>query len=112
MNFKLVNWYIKCFTQSWGQFKCFVELEVHGLAIFSHLLVTSEKSWGSLVVLAEEGLKDEDEGVVAVDVGHTVAIVVVVVGTGGAAVAVDVDRDVLSEGRHVTFPIARTERNK
>ena len=84
----------------------------NGLAIFSHLLVTCEKSWGSLVVLAEEGLKDEDEGVVAVDVGHTVAIVVAIVGTGGAAVAVDVDRDVLSEGRHVTFPIARTERNK
>ena len=44
--------------------------------------------------------------------GHTVAIVVVVVGTGGAAVAVDMDRDVLTEGGHVTFPIARTERNK
>ena len=62
-------------------------------------------------MLAEEGLEDEDEGVEAVDVGDTVTLVVVE-GTGGAAVAVDMDRDVLTEGGHVTFPIARTERNK
>ena len=34
-----------------------------------NLLVTCEKSWGSLVVLAEEGLKDEDEGVTKVRKG-------------------------------------------
>ena len=62
-------------------------------------------------MLAEEGLEDEDEGVEEVDVGHAVTLVVVE-GTGGAAVAVDMDRDVLTEGGHVTFPIARTERNK
>ena len=60
-------------------------------------------------MLAEEGLEDEDEGVVPVDVGHAVIFVLVVSGTGGAAVAVDVDGDVLSEGGHVTLSIARTE---
>ena len=63
-------------------------------------------------MLAEKGLEDEDEGVVPVDVGHAIIFVLVVSGTGGAAVAVDMDRDVLTEGGHVTFPIARTERNK
>ena len=53
-------------------------------------------------MLAEEGLEDEDEGVVAVDEGNAVP------GTGGAAVAVHVDGDVLAQGRHVALSVART----
>ena len=53
-------------------------------------------------MLAEEGLEDEDEGVVAVDEGDAVG------GTGGAAVAVHVDGDVLAQGRHVALTVART----
>ena len=61
----------------------------------------------SLVVLAEEWLEDEDEGVVAVDEGDAVGAGLQR-GTGGAAVAVHVDGDVLAQGRHVALPVART----
>ena len=62
-------------------------------------------------MLAEERLEDEDEWVVAVDVGEAVAAAAAG-GTGGAAVAVDVDGDVLAEGGHVTLSVARTEKNE
>ena len=58
-------------------------------------------------MLAEEWLEDEDEGVVAVDEGNAVGAGLLQ-GAGGAAVAVHVDRDVLAQGRHVTFSVART----
>ena len=58
-------------------------------------------------MLAEEGLEDEDEGVVAVDEGDAVGAGLQR-GTGGAAVAVHVDGDVLAQGRHVALSVART----
>ena len=59
-------------------------------------------------MLAEEGLEDEDEGVVAVDEGDAVVGAGLQRGTGGAAVAVHVDGDVLAQGRHVALSVART----
>ena len=60
-------------------------------------------------MLTEEGLEDEDEGVVAVDEGDAVVGAGLQRrGTGGAAVAVHVDGDVLAQGRHVALSVART----